>query len=120
MMLNKQDKPADFIVSTTQCATVKEFAELSFREVGYNNIEWQGEGVDEKLINKDDGHILLEVDPKFFRPGEVPYLRGSNKKIMDTLGWKPENDWKVLLKEMIAYDLLLAERDAYIVKLKDT
>ena len=110
-MLNKAERPQDYTIATEQCASVKEFATLAFQEVGYSNVEWRGEGVDEKLFDKDSGKVLLEVDKEFFRPGEVPYLRGSYQKIKQDLGWIYEKDWKALLKEMVKHDMLLAKRE---------
>ena len=66
----QQDKPADFVLSMNETHTVREFVELAFAELGYE-IEWQGEGVNEKGIDKKSGRVLVEVDPRYFRPAEV-------------------------------------------------
>jgi len=87
-LLNKQDTPNEYIIATQETVTVKEFAELAFREAGYTDIEWEGKGVDEKLIDRSTGKVLLEIDPQFYRPGEVPYLRGSSEKMKKVLGWE--------------------------------
>ena len=111
MMINKNKEPIDYIVATEQCASVKEFATEAFKEVGFKNIEWRGEGVEERLVNLDNEQVMVEVDKELFRPGEVQYLRGSYDKIKKELGWKYEKDWKQLLKEMVNNDLLLAKRE---------
>jgi len=111
MMLNKLDEPKDYVISTQQSITIKEWAELSFREAGFNNIEWIGEGVNEKLLNKNDKKVLLEVDKEFYRPSEVPYLRGSYQKAKKDFGWEPKILWQGMLKEMVEYDDRLARRE---------
>jgi GDPmannose 4,6-dehydratase len=86
-MLNSQESPDDYILATCESVSVKEFAERSFREAGYVEIEWQGSGSDEKLIDLKTSKTLLEIDPQFYRPGEVPFLRGDAEKIRTKLGW---------------------------------
>ena len=66
----QQDKPQDYVLSMNETHTVREFVELAFAELGYE-LEWQGEGVDEKGIDKNTGRVLVEVDPRYFRPAEV-------------------------------------------------
>lgn len=105
LMLNKNAEPKDYVLSTQQCASVKEFCEEAFKEAGYNNTVWVGEGVEEKLIDQNTGKALAEVVPEFYRPGEVPYLRGSSARIKADLGWEPKVMWRELLSIMLAYDL---------------
>ena len=69
-------------------------------DAGFQNLQWLGEGVEEKLIDGNN-RVLLEVDPQFFRPGEVPYLLGSYAKIASELGWRPKYNWKDIATEMI-------------------
>lgn len=111
-MLNKQDTPEDFILATQASVSVKEWAEICFQKAGFQNIEWVGEGSDEKLINKDSNKTLLEIDPQFYRPGEVPYLKGSYEKIKTTTGWTPQITWTEMLEEMLDFDLKNAKREA--------
>ena len=66
---------------------MKEFAELAFREAGFTSIQWHGEGIEEKLIDLSSSKVLVSIDPQFFRPGEVPFLRGNSDKIKQALGW---------------------------------
>ena len=82
----QQDKPADFVLSMNETHTVREFVELAFAELGYE-IEWQGEGVNEKGIDKKSGRVLVEVDPRYFRPAEVELLWGDSTKARTELGW---------------------------------
>lgn len=77
-MLNCQETPEDYILATSESVSVKEFAERAFREAGFTSLLWRGEGSDEKLIDTQTNKILLEIDPQFYRPGEVPYLRGNS------------------------------------------
>ena len=69
----QQDKPQDYVLAMNETHTVREFVELAFAELGYE-IEWQGTGVDEKGIDKNTGKVLVEVDPRYFRPAEVELL----------------------------------------------
>ncbi|CDW86871.1 gdp-mannose-dehydratase [Stylonychia lemnae] len=108
-LLNKQDEPDDLVIATCETVSVKEFIEQAFRVAGYTNIEWKGEGSDEKLIDRDADKILLEIDPQFYRPGEVPFLRGNPQRIKEKLGWEPNILWRELLEEMLEYDLKLAK-----------
>ena len=82
----QQDEPQDYVLSMNETHTVREFVELAFAELGYD-IEWQGTGVDEKGIDKNTGKVLVEVDPKYFRPAEVELLWGDSTKARTELGW---------------------------------
>ena len=100
----QQDKPADFVLSMNETHTVREFVELAFAELGYE-IEWQGEGVNEKGIDKKSGRVLVEVDPRYFRPAEVELLWGDSTKARTELGWEPKYSFMDLVKEMVQSDL---------------
>ena len=117
MMLVDQPTPKDYVLATEQSVTVKEFAEAAFRKAGYNNIKWVGTGVNEKLHDvSDNDRVLLEIDPQFFRPGEVPYLRGSAKEAREVLGFSPKYLWPRLMADMLEYDMDLAEIESDIMK----
>ncbi len=75
------------------------------------DIEFIGEGLDEKGIDKKTGETLIEVDPRYFRPAEVELLLGDSTKARKELGWKPEYNLESLVKEMVEYDLELAKRE---------
>jgi GDPmannose 4,6-dehydratase len=78
---------------------------------------WTGSGIDEKLLDQSDNNrVLLMIDPQFFRPGEVPYLRGSGKAAREVLGFTPKYLWPALMADMVEYDLELAEIEAELVK----
>lgn len=62
------------------------------------------------MIDKSTGKVLLAIDERWFRPGEVPYLRGSYARIKKDLGWSPDSKWEALLREMVEYDAGLAKR----------
>ena len=100
----QQDTPQDYVLSMNETHTVREFVELAFAELGYE-IEWQGEGVDEKGIDKATGRVLIEVDPRYFRPAEVELLWGDSTKARMELGWKPSYSFMDLVKEMVQSDL---------------
>ena len=100
----QQDKPQDYVLSMNETHTVREFVELAFDELGYE-IEWQGEGVNEKGIDKKSGRVLVEVDPRYFRPAEVELLWGDSTKARTELGWEPKYSFMDLVKEMVQSDL---------------
>ena len=100
----QQDEPQDYVLSMNETHTVREFVELAFAELGYD-IEWQGNGVDEKGIDKNTGKVLVEVDPKYFRPAEVELLWGDSTKARTELGWEPKYSFMDLVKEMVQSDL---------------
>lgn len=100
----QQDKPQDYVLAMNETHTVREFVELAFAELGYE-IEWQGTGVDEKGIDKKSGRVLVEVDPRYFRPAEVELLWGDSTKARTELGWEPKYSFIDLVKEMVQSDL---------------
>lgn len=100
----QQDKPQDYVLAMNETHTVREFVELAFAELGYE-IEWQGSGVDEKGIDKNTGRVLVEVDPRYFRPAEVELLWGDSTKARTELGWEPKYLFMDLVKEMVQSDL---------------
>jgi len=103
-MMLQHDTPEDFVIATGETHTVREFVEAAFSHVDVE-IEWQGEGVDEKGIDKDTGKVLVEVDPKYFRPTEVDLLIGDPSKAKEELGWEPEFKFKELVHLMVQSDL---------------
>ena len=85
--------------------TVREFATLAFREVGIT-LRWEGEGVDEKGIDIATGRVLVEVDPKYFRPCEVEQLLGDPTKARTKLGWNPrKTSFEQLVHIMVDHDM---------------
>lgn len=104
-------EPDDFVIATGETHSVREFAELAFREVGFD-IQWHGSGIDEKGIDSETGKVLIQIDPKYFRPTEVDILQGDAGKAREKLGWMPKISFKQLVSEMVKEDLRLFERDA--------
>lgn len=78
-LMLQHDEPEDFVIATGQMHSVKEFCTLAFAEAGID-LRWKGEGIEEKGIDKATGQVLVEVDPKYFRPAEVEQLLGDPSK----------------------------------------
>lgn len=102
--------PDDFVIATGETHSVREFVELAFRQTGVA-IDWRGEGVDECGVNKDDGRVLVKVDPRYFRPTEVDLLCGDASKAGMVLGWQPRVSFKELVRKMVLEDLNQAKKD---------
>ena len=103
-LMLQQDEPQDYVIATGETHTVREFVELSFKEIDID-IEWQDVGVNEKGIDASTGKILVEVDEKYFRPAEVELLLGDPTKAEKELGWKRKVSFQELVAEMVRYDL---------------
>ena len=104
-LMMQYETPEDFVIATGEMHSVREFCELAFAEVGIN-IEWKGEGIDEKGIDSKTGKTLIEVDPKYFRPAEVELLLGDPTKAKTMLGWNPtKTSFTELVKIMVKHDL---------------
>ena len=87
-LMLQHDIPEDFVIATGEQHSVREFAGLAFKEVGID-IVWNGSGINEVGVNKDTGDVLIEIDPKYFRPTEVETLLGNPAKAKKLLGWNP-------------------------------
>ena len=103
-LMLQQDKPQDYVIATGETHTVREFVEMSFKEVDID-IEWKGIGVEEKGIDSNTGKVLVEIDEKYFRPAEVELLLGDPSKAEKELGWKRQFSFKELVSGMVKYDL---------------
>ncbi len=104
-LILQQEKPEDFVIATGQYHTVREFCTLAFREVGIE-LRWEGEGVEEKGIDVATGKVLVEVDPKYFRPAEVDQLLGDPTKARERLGWNPQKtSFEELVRIMVQHDM---------------
>ena len=110
----QQDKPEDFVLATGKTIPVREFVELSFKEVGVD-LEWEGAGIEEKGINKATGKVIVEVDPKYFRPTEVDLLIGDPTKAKEQLGWVATHTVEQLCHDMVAADLERFTRDKHLM-----
>ena len=109
----QQNEPDDFVLATGETHPVREFVDKAFGEAGIK-IKWEGAGVDEKGINEATGEVIVEVDPKYFRPTEVDLLLGDPSKAKKQLGWKHTYSFDALVKEMMQADIRLFERDKYL------
>ena len=103
LILNAE-KADDFVLATGETHSVRELIETAFRLAGFD-LAWKGNGIDEKGIDRADGKVLVEIDPKFFRPTEVELLCGDASKARKILGWKPKRTFRDIVEEMFRADL---------------
>ncbi|KGN84525.1 GDP-mannose 4,6-dehydratase [Porphyromonas gulae] len=104
-LMLQHDMPEDFVIATGEMHSVREFATLAFREVGIA-LEWKGCGVEEQGIDTATGRVLVEVDPKYFRPCEVDQLLGDPTKARTLLGWNPtKTSFEELVRIMVEADM---------------
>lgn len=109
-LILQHDTPEDFVIATGEMHTVREFATLAFREVGIT-LRWEGQGVDEKGIDTQTGKVLVEVDPKYFRPAEVEQLLGDPTKAKTLLGWNPrQTSFEELVRIMAEHDMKFVKK----------
>lgn len=111
-LILQNEKPEDFVIATGVQHSVREFATLAFHYSGIE-LRWQGEGIDEKGIDKKTGRVLVEVNPDFYRPTDVVNLLGDPKKARTVLGWNPmKTGFEELVKIMVDHDMakVAAER----------
>jgi GDPmannose 4,6-dehydratase len=118
-MILQHDKPEDFVIATGEMHSVREFADLAFRHAGIQ-VEWVGTGVEEKGINKRTGEVLVEVEPKFFRPAEVEQLLGDPRKSKTLLGWNPtKTNFEELVRIMVEADMKKVETEVKVKRMFD-
>ena len=104
-LMLQQESPDDYVIATGENHTVREFCTLAFREVGIE-LRWTGEGVEEKGFDVKTGNVMVEVDPKYFRPAEVDQLLGDPSKAKANLGWQPnKTSFEELVQIMVAHDM---------------
>ena len=104
-LILQQPQPDDFVIATGEYHSVRDFCTLAFHHVGIE-LEWQGAGVNEKGIDRATGRILVEVDPKYFRPAEVEQLLGDPTKARQQLGWNPrKTSFEELVRLMVEHDM---------------
>jgi GDPmannose 4,6-dehydratase len=132
-MMLQQEEPEDYVIATGQQHSVRELVELAGKELGFD-IRWEGKGVEEKgivsSVNQEKlaeadrhssvvrhvvepGHVVVRVDPGYFRPTEVDELLGDSRKAREKLGWAPKITFKELVTEMVQSDLKEAVRDEF-------
>ncbi len=103
-LMLQQDQPDDYVIATGITKTVREFVELAFKCVNID-INWQGSGINEKGLCSNTGKELVIINPRYFRPSEVEFLKGDASRAKDKLGWKPKTSFEELVKIMVEYDL---------------
>ena len=123
-MILQYEKPEDWVISTGRTTTIREFLRMCFEHIGVE-IEFKGKGIEEKAYVKECkndsyklkvGKLVMEIDPKYFRPTEVDLLVGDSTKAKEKLGWTPEISLEELVSDMMNSDLKLFEKDRYLIK----
>lgn len=104
----QQEQPDDYLLATGETHTVREFIEETAKILGMD-LTWEGEGANEKGRDRKTGKIIIEIDPKYFRPTEVDLLIGDPSKAKDRLGWEPQTKFHKLVKLMTEADLTIAK-----------
>jgi len=112
-LMLQQEKPDDYVMATGITTTVRDFITKAFHEAGIE-LTWEGSGIDEKGRDSATGKVLVEVDPRYFRPAEVELLIGDPTKAITKLGWKPRVSLDELITMMVQSDLKEAEREVHL------
>jgi len=102
-MLNQQ-QPREYVLSSNETHTIREFVELAFEAAGIQGY-WLGSGINEIFLQKETERVLMVINEKFYRPAEVELLLGDSTKARQELGWKPKTSFKELVRKMILNDL---------------
>lgn len=114
-LILQQPQPDDFVIATGEYHSVREFTTLAFARVGIN-LRWEGNGLEEKGIDEATGRVLVEVDPRFFRPADVEELLGNPAKAREQLGWNPRaTSFERLVEIMVDSDVELIKKDCPII-----
>ncbi len=110
-LILQHKEPEDFVIATGEHHSVREFATLAFKNVGIE-LKWEGKGVEEKGIDAKTGNVIVEVDPKYFRPAEVEQLLGDPTKAKTLLGWNPKKtSFEELVRIMVENDIKLTKKN---------
>jgi GDPmannose 4,6-dehydratase len=109
-LILQQDEPDDYVLATGEGHSVREFVEKAFAHVG-TTVVWQGRGVEEKGIEKSTGKVLVEVDPRYFRPTEVDVLVGDASKARAKFGWRHRISFDTLVADMVEADLVAVRNE---------
>lgn len=112
-LMLQQDEPDDYVIATGRQYSVRQCIEQAAKDAGIQ-IKWQGHGIDEIGIDADTGNVIVEIDPRYFRPTEVDTLLGDSTKAKQKLGWEPQISFKEMIAEMVHTDLKEAKRDKLI------
>jgi GDPmannose 4,6-dehydratase len=108
-LILQQPKPDDYVLATGEAHSVREFVEKAFACTG-RKIAWRGKGESERGVEVGTGKVLVEVDPRYFRPTEVDYLVGDAAKARRQLGWQHRISFNELVEQMVKEDLKLAKQ----------
>ena len=100
----QHSKPDDYVLATNETHSIKDFINIAIDYIGID-VEWIGDGVDEKLVTKSGRKVIVEIDEKYYRPAEVDVLLGDYSKAKQILGWQPVIQFDSLVKIMIDHDL---------------
>jgi GDPmannose 4,6-dehydratase len=114
-LMLQQDRPEDYVIATGEQHSVRAFVERAAAELGMS-LRWRGSKLDEHAIDTATGRPVVRVDPRYFRPAEVDTLLGDASKARRQLGWAPEIGFAELVREMVAWDWRLAQRDALVAR----
>lgn len=109
-LMMQQDKPDDYVLATGETTTVRDFVTWSFEDAGIN-LEWSGQGIDEKGHCSETGKLLVEVDSRYFRPTEVELLLGDPSKAHKELGWHHDTSVRDLAREMVEADIEILKKE---------
>ena len=101
-LMLQQDEPEDYVIATGEQYSVRDFVDAAAPYFGIN-IVWEGEGLDERGVDKTTGRTIVKVDPKYFRPAEVETLLGDPTKAKEKLGWEPKITFEQLVEDMCIY-----------------
>ncbi len=112
-LILQQPEPDDYVIATGKQHSIREFCELAFKKLGID-LEWQGEELNEKGIDKKTGKVIVEVDQRYFRSAEVESLLGDPTKAREKLGWRPKTSFEELIKEMVQSDLEEAKKELHL------
>ncbi len=107
----QQPEPDDYVLATGETRSVREFVEAAFAETG-RRILWEGAGVDETGRDAATGKVLVEIDPRYFRPTEVDLLLGDASKARDKLGWVPTTSFAQMVTDMVRADMVAVKDEA--------
>jgi len=100
----QHDVPDDFVLATGQTHTIRNLCEIAYSEIGCD-IAWEGEGLEEKGIDRKSGDVVIAIDSRYFRPTEVDVLCGDASKAKRVLGWEPRITFEELIQTMVRYDI---------------
>ncbi|MBF0587908.1 MAG: GDP-mannose 4,6-dehydratase [Magnetococcales bacterium] len=114
-LMMQQDEPEDFVIATGRQQSVRDFVNAAAAELEIK-MRWEGEGLDEKGMDADTGKVIVEVDPRYFRPTEVETLLGDPSKAREKLGWVPKVTFEELVAEMAREDFRIAKREALVAR----